>query len=230
MIDKSVASPDDALHDVFDGATIMFGGFVSAGTPSNLILALKRRGTRRITGIANNIGLGDLLDELCEHRQLAKFIATFAIRASGARASRFEEQYRKGEVELELAPQGTFVERIRAGGAGLGGVLTRTGLGTVVQDGKQVVSIDGVDYLLERPLHADFAFLKAYRGDRLGNLEYRKAGRNFNPVMATAAGVVIAEVEEIVEPGEIDPESVGTPGVYVDRIVRCAPVPVRWEG
>ncbi len=230
MIDKSVASPDDALHDVFDGATIMFGGFVSAGTPSNLILALKRRGTQRITGIANNIGLGDLLDELCEHRQLAKFIATFAIRASGARASRFEEQYRKGEVELELAPQGTFVERIRAGGAGLGGVLTRTGLGTVVQDGKQVVSIDGVDYLLERPLHADFAFLKAYRGDRLGNLEYRKAGRNFNPVMATAAGVVIAEVEEIVEPGEIDPESVGTPGVYVDRIVRCAPVPVRWEG
>ena len=230
MIDKSVASPDDALHDVFDGATIMFGGFVSAGTPSNLILALKRRGTQRITGIANNIGLGDLLDELCEHRQLAKFIATFAIRASGARASRFEEQYRKGEVELELAPQGTFVERIRAGGAGLGGVLTRTGLGTVVQDGKQVVSIDGVDYLLERPLHADFAFLKAYRGDRLGNLEYRKAGRNFNPVMATAAGVVIAEVEEIVEPGEIDPESVGTPGVYVDRIVRCASVPVRWEG
>ena len=230
MIDKSVASPDDALHDVFDGATIMFGGFVSAGTPSNLILALQRRGTQRITGIANNIGLGDLLDELCEHRQLAKFIATFAIRASGARASRFEEQYRKGEVELELVPQGTFVERIRAGGAGLGGVLTRTGLGTVVHEGKQVVSVDGVDYLLERPLHADFALIKAYRADRLGNLEYRKAGRNFNPVMATAADVVIAEVEEIVEPGEIDPEAVGTPGVYVDRVVRCVPVPVRWEG
>jgi 3-oxoacid CoA-transferase A subunit len=230
MIDKSVASPDDALHDVFDGATIMFGGFVSAGTPSNLILALQRRGTKRITGIANNIGLGDLLDELCEHRQLAKFIATFAIRASGARASRFEEQYRKGEVELELVPQGTFVERIRAGGAGLGGVLTRTGLGTVVQEGKQVVSVDGADYLLERPLHADFALLKAFRADRIGNLEYRKAGRNFNPVMATAADVVIAEVEEIVEPGEIDPEAVGTSGVYVDRIVRCAPVPVRWKG
>ncbi|TAK60878.1 MAG: hypothetical protein EPO22_08970, partial [Dehalococcoidia bacterium] len=129
VIDKTFATPDDALHDVFDGATIMFGGFVSAGTPSNLILALQRRGTKRITGIANNIGLGDLLDVLCEQRQLKKFIATFAIRASGARASRFEEQYRAGEVELELVPQGTFVERIRAGGAGIGGFLTRTGLG-----------------------------------------------------------------------------------------------------
>ncbi len=116
----------------------MFGGFVSAGSPSNLILALQRRGTTRITGIANNIGLGDMLDVLCEQRQLAKFIATFAIRASGARRSRFEEQYRRGEVELELVPQGTFVERIRAGGAGIGGFLTRTGLGTVVQEGKQV--------------------------------------------------------------------------------------------
>ncbi len=230
MIDKTFATPDDALHDVPDGATIMFGGFVSAGTPSNLILALQRRGTKRITGIANNIGLGDLLDVLCEQRQLKKFIATFAIRASGARASRFEEQYRAGEVELELVPQGTFVERIRAGGAGIGGFLTRTGLGTVAQEGKQSMTVAGVEYLLELPLRADFALLKAYRADRLGNLQYRKAGRNFNPVMATAADVVIAEVEEIVEPGEIDPELVGTPAVYVDRIVRCAPVPVRWEG
>ena len=230
MIDKVFASPDEALHDVTDGATIMFGGFVSAGTPSNLILALQRRGTTGITGIANNIGLGDLLDVLCEQRQLAKFIATFAIRASGARASRFEELYRKGEVELELVPQGTFVERIRAGGAGLGGVLTRTGLGTVVQEGKQTLNVGGADYLLELPLRADFAFIKAHRADRMGNLQYRFAARNFNPVMATAADVVIAEVEEIVEPGEIDPELVGTPAVYVDRVVRCAPVPVRWEG
>ena len=230
MIDKTVATPDEALRDVFDGATVMFGGFVSAGTPSNLILALQRRGTKQITGIANNIGLGDLLDVLCEQRQLKKFIATFAIRASSARASRFEEQYRAGEVELELVPQGTFAERIRAGGAGIGGFLTRTGLGTIAQDGKQSMNVDGVEYLLERPLRADFALLKAYRADRFGNLQYRKAGRNFNPVMATAADVVIAEVEEIVEPGEIDPERVGTPAVYVDRVVKCAPVPVRWEG
>ena len=144
MIDKVCATPDDALHDIRDGASIMFGGFVSAGTPSNLILALQRRGTTGITGIANNIGLGDLLDVLCEKRQLAKFIATFAIRASGARASRFEELYARREVELELVPQWTFVERIRAGGAGIGGFLTRTGLGTIVQEGKQVLEVGGV--------------------------------------------------------------------------------------
>lgn len=230
MIDKTFATPDDALHDVPDGATIMFGGFVSAGTPSNLILALQRRGTKRITGIANNIGLGDLLDVLCEKRQLAKFVATFAIRASGARKSLFEEQYARGEVALELVPQGTFVERIRAAGAGLGGVLTRTGLGTMAEEGKRIINIDGADYLLELPLRADFAFIKAHRADRMGNLAYRMAGRNFNPAMATAADVVIAEVEQVVEPGEIDPESVGTPGVYVDRVVRCDPVPVRWYG
>ena len=230
MIDKVFPTPDDALHDLPDGATIMFGGFVSAGSPSNLILALRRRGTKRLTGIANNIGLGDMLDVLCEERQLAKFIATFAIRASGARSSRFEEQYRRGEVELALVPQGTFVERIRAGGAGIGGFLTRTGIGTVVEEGKQVVNVSGIDYLLELPLRADFALIKAYRADRLGNLQYRRAGRNFNPVMATAADVVIAEVQEIVEPGEIDPEDVGTPGVYVDRVVRCEPVPIRWQG
>ncbi len=230
MIDKIVASPDEALHDVFDGATIMFGGFVSAGSPSNLIMALQRRGTKRITGIANNIGLGDKLDILCEQRQLAKFIATFAIRASGARQSLFEEQYRRGEVELELVPQGTFVERIRAGGAGIGGFLTRTGLGTLVEEGKQVMEVDGASYLLEKPLRADFAFLKAFKADRLGNLVYRLAGRNFNPAMATAADVVIAEVEHVVEAGELDPESVGTPGLYVDRVVQCEPQPIRWYG
>ena len=230
MIDKVVASPDAALHDVFDGASIMFGGFVSAGSPSNLILALQQRGTKRLTAIANNIGLGDKLDVLCEQRQIAKVIATFAIRASGARQSLFEEQYHRGEVELELAPQGTFVERIRAGGAGIGAVLTRTGLGTVVQEGKQVLAVDGVDYLLEKPLRADFAFVKAWQADRLGNLVYRMAGRNFNPVMATAADVVIAEVEQIVETGALDPERVGTPAVYVDRVVQCEPLPIRWYG
>ena len=230
MIDRVFASPDEALHDVFDGATIMFGGFVSAGSPSNLILALQRRGTTGITAIANNIGLGDKLDVLCEQPQIAKVIATFAIRASGARQSLFEEQYRRGEVELELVPQGTFVERIRAGGAGLGGVLTRTGLGTPVQDGKQVLSVDGADYLLEKPLRADFALVKAWKADRLGNLVYRMAGRNFNPVMATAADVVIAEVEHVVEPGELDSEAIGTPAIYVDRVVQCEALPIRWYG
>jgi len=230
MIDKVCPSPDEALHDVFDGATIMFGGFVSAGSPSNLMLALQRRGTKGITAIANNIGLGDKLDVLCERRQITKVIATFAIRATTGRTSLFEEQYRRGEVDLELVPQGTFAERIRAGGAGIGGFLTRTGVGTVVQEGKQVLTVGGVDYLLEQPLRADFAFVKAWKADRLGNLVYRMSGRNFNPVMATAAEVVIAEVEHVVETGELDPELVGTPAVYVDRVVQCEPLPIRWYG
>ena len=223
-------TPDAAVADISDGATILVGGFVSAGTPSNLILALKRGGQTGLTAVANNIGLGDLLDELCEERQLSKVIATFAIRASGTRSSRFEAQYRAGEAELELVPQGTLIERLRAGGAGLGGVLTKTGLGTMMAEGKQVLELDGEDWLLERPLRGDVALLKAWRGDRRGNLQYRLAGLNFNPVMATAADLVIAEVEEIVEAGEIPPELVGTPGVYVDRLVQCEPIPVRWEG
>lgn len=228
MVAIVCATADEALAGIADGVRVMVGGFVSAGTPSNLILALKRRGTKGMTAIANNIGLGDLLDELCEDRQLATVIATFAIRASGGRSSRFETQYRAGEVALELVPQGTFAERIRAGGAGIGGFLTRTGLGTVVEANHQVLEVGGTSYLLELPLRADVALVKAFRGDRLGNLEYRQAGRNFNPLMATAADLVIAEVEEIVEPGAIDPERVGTPAVYVDRLVQCASVPVRW--
>ena len=226
MVATVYDSPDAALEGIEDGVRIMFGGFVTAGTPSNLIRALRRRGTKQITGIANNIGFGDLLDELCENRQLRGMIATFAIRASSALKSRFEDQYRRGEVELELVPQGTFVERIRAGGAGLGGVLTRTGLGTPVEEGKRTLEVEGVTYLLETPLRADVAILKAWRADRLGNLEYRGAGRNFNPIMATAADLVIAEVEEIVEVGAIDPERVGTPAVFVDRIVQCVPIAV----
>ena len=230
MVAQVFDTPDAAVADIADGATVMFGGFISAGSPSNLIRALARSGPTGLTAVANNIGLGDLLDELCEDRQLARVIATFAIRASGARASRFERQYRDGEVELELVPQGVLIERIRAAGAGLGGVLTRTGLGTIIAEGKQTIELDGERWLLERPLRADAALLKAARADTLGNLEYRLAGLNFNPVMATAADLVIAEVEEIVEPGQIAPERVGTPAVFVDRIVACAPIPVRWEG
>ena len=221
---------DGALESVRDGARVMVGGFVSAGTPTNLILALKRRGTRDLTIIANNIGFGDRLDDLCEGRQVAKAIATFAVRASGARESRFEAQYRRGDVELELVPQGTFVERIRAGGAGIGGFLTRTGVGTLAAEGKELVEWQGEEWLLERPLRADVALLKAHRADRLGNLGYRMAGRNFNPVMATAADLVIAEVEEIVETGALPPEAVHTPAVYIDRIVRCDPAGTRWDG
>ena len=225
-----VETPDEAVAGIADGATVMFGGFISAGSPSNLIRALVRSGPTGLTAVANNIGLGDLLDELCEQRQLARVIATFAIRASGSRSSRFERQYRDGQVELELVPQGTLIERIRAGGAGLGGVLTRTGLGTIVAQGKQTIEIDGEEWLLERPLRADAALLKAARADTLGNLEYRLAGLNFNPVMASAADLVVAEVEQIVEPGQIPPERVGTPAVFVDRVVACPPIPVRWEG
>ena len=223
-------SPAAAVADIPDGVTILVGGFVSAGTPSNLILALKQTGQTGLTAVANNIGLGDLLDELCEDRQLARVIATFAIRASGTRSSRFEELYRAGEAELELVPQGTLIERLRAGGAGLGGVLTKTGLGTMMAEGKQTLELDGERWLLERPLRGDVALLKAWRGDRQGNLQYRLAGLNFNPVMATAAELVIAEVEEIVEAGVIPPDQVGTPGIYVDRLVQCAPIPVRWDG
>lgn len=230
MVAEVCETPDDAVAGIGDGASVMVGGFISAGSPSNLIRALARAGPTGLTAIANNIGLGDLLDELCERRQLARVIATFAIRASGGRTSRFERQYRAGEVELELVPQGTLIERIRAGGAGLGGVLTRTGLDTVIAEGKRTIEIDGERWLLERPLRADAALLKAARADTLGNLEYRRAGLNFNPVMATAAELVIAEVEEIVEPGAIPPERVGTPAVFVDRIVACPPIPVRWEG
>jgi 3-oxoacid CoA-transferase A subunit len=230
MIATVYDTPDAALDGVQDGATVMVGGFVSAGSPSNLILALQRRGTRGLTAIANNIGLGDKLDELCEQRQLARVIASFAIRASGGRQSRFEQQYHAGEVELELVPQGTLAERIRAGGAGIGGFLTRTALGTPLAEGKRELEVDGERYLLERPLRADVALIKAQRADRLGNLVYRQAGRNFNPLMATAADLVIAEVEEIVEPGELDPERIGTPAVYVDRLVRCDPIEVRWSG
>ncbi len=229
MIDKVYADVDSALDGISDGATIMFGGFASAGSPSNLILALKRRGTRQLTGIANNIGLGDKLDELCEAHQLAKMIASFAIRATGSRRSLFEEQYRRGEVELELVPQGTLAERMRAAGAGIPAFYTATGVGTVIAEGKQTAVFDGREYLLERALSSDYALIKADVADRVGNLTYHGTGRNFNPVMATAATTVIVEVARIVEPGELDPERIVTPGLYVDRIVRCDPVPIRWN-
>lgn len=227
-MNKLYPSAAEAVADVPDGATIMFGGFVSAGTPTNLILALAEKGTRDITGIANNIGLGDRLDVLCEKGQLRKMIASFAIRASGQRQSLFEQQYAEGKVELELVPQGTLAERMRAGGAGIGGFYTPTGVGTMVAEGKEMRVLDGKEHLFELPLRADYAFIKAYKADTYGNLAYRLAMQNFNPVMATAADIVIAEVEEIVEAGELNPDLIRTPGIYVHRIVKGPRHEIRW--
>jgi len=219
-MNKIYATAEEAIADVEDGAVIMFGGFGSAGSPTNLILALAEKGTKNITAISNNIGLGDKLDTLCQNKQLRKFIGSFPIRATTQRVDHLYQAYLAGEVEIEVVPQGTMAERIRAAGAGLGGFYTPTGIGTVVAEGKEERVIDGVRYLLEFPLEADFAFIKAYRADTLGNLVYRMSTRNFNPIMATAARVTIVDVEEIVEPGGLDPEAIATPGIYVNRIVK----------
>jgi 3-oxoadipate CoA-transferase, alpha subunit len=214
-----IQSADEALAGIGDGRTIMFGGFVSAGTPKTLVDALVRSGVREITGIANNIGFGDSLDRLCEQRQLRKMITSFAIRASAAKSSRFEALFRAGEVDLELVPQGTLAERIRAGGAGIGGFYTKTGAGTSAGQHKPTRILGGEMYVLEEPLRADVALIRAYRADTAGNLVYRGASRNFNTLMATAADLVVAEVDEVVSLGGIDPEHVVTPGIFVDRLV-----------
>jgi 3-oxoacid CoA-transferase subunit A len=213
-VNKIVANSEQAIADVNDGATIMVGGFGLCGIPENLIDALHRRGTRRLTVISNNAGVGDFgLGKLLETRQISRVIGSYV-----GENKKLEAQALKGEVDLQLCPQGTLAERMRAGGAGIAAFYTPTGLGTVVGEGKEVREFDGRTYLLERGLTADFAFIKAWKGDRWGNLIYRKTARNFNPVMATAARVTIAEVEELVELGELDPNSVVTPGIYVKRI------------
>jgi 3-oxoacid CoA-transferase A subunit len=223
-------SADEAVALIPDGATVMFGGFISAGVPANLIRALVRRGTRNLTGIATNIGPSDELDALCSNRQLRKMIASFAIRATSQRTSEFERLWRAGGVELELVPQGTLAERIRAGGAGIPAFFVPTGAGTVVADGKETREIGGRTCVLERALTADFALIKAHRADTFGNLVYRGVGRNFNVPMATAARTVICEVDDIVPLGALDPDEVVTPGVYVDYLVQCGAVPIPWRG
>ncbi len=230
MVATVYESVDAALEGIEDGISLMIGGFASAGSPGNLLQGLIRRGTRGLTVIANNVIPDTPLDAMCDAGQVDHLIATFAIRASGAKKTRFEEMYREGRIGIEMVPQGTFAERIRAGGAGIPGFLTPTAVGTSLAEGKSVIALDGRDYLLERALTADVAVIRAHRADRLGNLEYRDSGRNFNPLMATAARLVIAEVEEIVEPGEIDPNHIVTPAVYVDRLVQCPALPVRWDG
>jgi len=215
-MNKELASAEAAVAQIPDGATIMMGGFGLCGIPENLIRALHARGTRQLTVISNNAGVDDFgIGILLRARQIAKMIATYV-----GENKEFERQFLGGELEVELVPQGTFAERIRAAGAGIGGFFTPTGYGTLATEGKETRVIDGKPYVLEPPIHADFAFVRARRGDRAGNLVYRRTARNFNPVMATAARVTIAEVEELVEPGQIDPDQVATPGIFVRHVVQ----------
>ena len=217
MIDKTLSTCGEALASLKDGASIMFGGFGNPGMPGQLIEALRQHGARDLTIISNGAGTGDFaLGALFGDGLVKKLIASFPAPS----ATQFRDHYLKGEIELELVPQGTLVERIRAGGTGLGGFYTPTGVGTELAEGKETRVIDGREYLFEKALKADFAFLKGHLGDRLGNLMYRGTMRNFNMVMATAAATVIAEVDRLVAVGEIHPEQVHTPGVFVDRVVQ----------
>jgi 3-oxoacid CoA-transferase subunit A len=215
-MNKVLGSAAEAVARIEDGSTIMMGGFGLCGIPENLIAALRERGTRDLTVISNNAGVDDFgIGVLLRARQVRKMIATYV-----GENKEFERQFLSGELDVELVPQGTFAERIRAGGAGIGGFFTPTGFGTLIAEGKETRDIAGTRYVLERPLTADFAFVKAWKGDRAGNLVYRRTARNFNPVMATAARVTIAEVEHLVEPGEIDPDHVVTPGIFVQHILQ----------
>jgi 3-oxoacid CoA-transferase subunit A len=216
-MNKVFPNADAAIADVPDGASIMVGGFGLCGIPENLIEALRRKGTKNITVMSNNAGVvGFGLGVLLDTRQITKVIGTYV-----GENKTLEELALKHEIELELNPQGTFAERMRAGGAGIPGFYTATGVGTVVAEGKEVREFNGRTYLLERALRADYAFVKAWKGDRWGNLIYRKTARNFNPVMATAAKCTIAEVEELVELGQLDANCVVTPGIYVRRIFQA---------
>ncbi len=215
-MNKVFDSFEAAIADISDGATLMLGGFGLCGIPENLIAALVRKNIRNLHTISNNMGVdGFGMGLMLEAGMIASHIGSYV-----GENKLLEEMVIAGRLDLKLVPQGTLSERIRAGGAGIPAFYTPAGVGTVVAEGKEVREFDGRSYLLERALTADFALVKAWRGDRLGNLVYRKTARNFNPMMATAARCTIAEVEELVEPGAIDPDAVVTPGVYVQRIVK----------
>ena len=216
---KFLGSAQEALRDVlFDGMTIMVGGFGLCGIPEKLILALRESGVTDLTVISNNAGVDDFgLGLLLHTRQIKKMISSYV-----GENKEFERQYLAGELQLEFNPQGTLAERIRAGGAGIPGFYTRTGVGTIVADGKETKDFQGTPYILETALFADLALIKAWRADPFGNLQYRKTARNFNPVMATAAKLTIAEVEEQVGAGAIDADAVHTPGIYVQRVIVAA--------
>ena len=218
MIEKQVASLHEAVADVADGSTVMIGGFGTAGLPNELVGALLAQGARDLTIVNNNAGNGDTgLAALLAARRVKKIICSFPRQTD---SHHFDGLYRAGEIELELVPQGNLAERIRAAGAGIGGFFTPTGYGTDLAKGKETREIDGRMYVFESPLHADYAFIKAERGDRWGNLTYRMTARNFGPVMAMAAKTTVATVHEIVPLGSLDPEAVVTPGIFVQRIVR----------
>jgi 3-oxoacid CoA-transferase subunit A len=213
-MNKVVASAEEAIEDVFDGATIMVGGFGLCGMPENLIRALAKKGTKNLHTISNNVGVDGLgMGLLLANGQIRHHIGTYV-----GENRLLEQMVLDGTVRLDLVPQGTFSERIRAGGAGIPAFFTPAGVGTVVAEGRETREFDGRPYIMERGLKADFAFVKAWKGDKWGNLIYRKTAQNFNPMMATAAKITIAEVEHLVEPGELNPDAVHTPSVYVKRI------------
>jgi 3-oxoadipate CoA-transferase, alpha subunit len=214
---------DTAVRGIADGSTVLIGGFGRAGLPFALIDAVRRNGVRDLTVVNNNAGSGDTgLAALLAAGAVRKIICSFP-RQSDSHV--FDELYRAGRIELEVVPQGNLAERIRAGGAGIGGFYTPTGVGTLLAEGKELRTIDGRDYVLEYPIKADLALIRAHRADLLGNLVYRKTGRNFGPIMATAATLTVAEVSEVVPLGGIDPEAVVTPGIFVDRVVVADPAP-----
>ena len=213
-MDKRIASSDAAIANLRDGMIVLMGGFGLCGIPENLIAAVRRKGTKDLTVVSNNAGVDDFgIGLLLQNRQVKKMVSTYV-----GENKLFEQLVLSGELQVELNPQGTLAERLRAGGAGIPAFYTPTGYGTMVAEGKETRDFDGRHFVLERALRGDFAFIKAWKGDRWGNLIYRKTARNFNPVMATAARVTIAEVEELVELGELDPNMIVTPGIYVKRI------------
>ncbi|HYJ33732.1 MAG TPA: CoA transferase subunit A [Candidatus Binatia bacterium] len=226
-MNKVVRDAREAIEraGIRDGALIVFGGFGLCGIPENLIVALRDSGVKDLTCVSNNAGVDDWgLGLLLQTRQIRKMISSYV----GENAT-FERQFLSGELEVELCPQGTLAERIRAGGAGIGGFFTPTGVGTVVAEGKETRTIQGREYVLEMPIRADFAFVRAHTGDRMGNLVYRMSARNFNPMAATSGRVTLAEVEHLVEPGAIDPDHVVTPGIFVNHIFQGTYGPKRIE-
>ena len=226
-MNKVVRDAREALEKagIKDGATIVLGGFGLTGLPENLIVALRDSGVKDLTCVSNNAGVDDWgLGLLLQTRQIKKMISSYV-----GENQTFEKQYLSGELDVELVPQGTLAERIRAGGAGIGGFYTPTGVGTIVAEGKELRVIGGREYVLEAPIRGDFAFVKAWKGDRLGNLVYRMSARNFNPVAATAGNVTLAEVEHLVEPGAIDPDHVITQGIFIDHIFQGTYGPKRIE-
>jgi len=213
-MDKRIASADLAIANLRDGMTLLMGGFGLCGIPEKLIDAVRRRGTKDLTVVSNNAGVDNFgIGLLLQNRQVKKMISTYV-----GENKLFEQLVLSGELQVELNPQGTLAERLRAGGAGIPAFYTPTGYGTMVAEGKETREFGGRHYVMERALRGDFAFIKAWKGDRWGNLAYRKTARNFNPMMATAADFVVAEVEELVEAGQLDADHVHTPGIFVDAI------------